>query len=458
MILQKLSNDHNENSFVFHNNQSNELQNRNNLKYMNHFQKKGNIAAVEPFNHTPIKYGQNHIDYPLLRKQNEMALQNTFLPDSDENKLARKTKLQHELEKKDYQPYTNSKDYTELHVGRYDMQHENMPYNSNFVPKNGSSFGFDGSKKPLPSQKNEMALQKKINDGYSKTEKNGLNEKSEASQQNTAGHLFYQMSKLTQFESDNENTTFNFSVAQNDQNEEKINMKAKVIHVIPSGNLVAPPRKPISSVAPTSFKNTLKTNSNNSSPKVHVVTPNITNISSSISLKSENEKSRPALPPKPSRGYSMDDTEYSKMDTIEHNGSNVATTSVSTSDPLPIKAKPLTIKKQPITEQPKLRSTANIGKSQVARKVDINQIPTSLDSKENSNKVIKSQMIECLDDEHDETDKCAHIANKEIERKDSEDHLRRKRIINNENMKIKLARRVSFDPLGKNHLYYSVHI
>lgn len=159
--------------------------------------------------------------------------------------------------------------------------------------------------------------------------------------------------------------------------------------------LVVPPRKPISSVAPT---NVIITSKILTTPRVHAVAPNITNTKSIMSIGIvEDDKLRPALPPKPSKGSSSDHETSPQSTSSTSSSSSTSVTSQSSSIPtktrlsyvvnstsmlsnlknaisiddhmtpaqhlnvdnLPIKAKPLTIRKQPLSEQPRLRSSTS---------------------------------------------------------------------------------------------------
>ena len=246
--------------------------------------------------------------------------------------------------------------------------------------------------------------------------------------------------------------------------EERPAIKPKAIHQIPSGNLVVPPRKPISSVAPTSI--TLAPKTISQAPKVHMVAPN-NNIQAPISSVSENDKSRPALPPKPIKNNNQQ--QAMSDDTGLNNNENN----------LPIKAKPLTIKKQPLSEQPKLRSlNSNLKTIQytASRRIEIPpsflfpEIATA-ELKDNSNdmngnSVNQTSIISKLVNgainlsnnqdngsitSTDETDKSITPSSTPVQdEKPSvvESIVRRKRNLIGDNVKAKLARRVSFDPLA----------
>lgn len=256
---------------------------------------------------------------------------------------------------------------------------------------------------------------------------------------------------------------------QNNSDPDRPAIKPKAIHQIPSGNLVVPPRKPISSVAPTSI--TLAPKTISQTPKVHMVAPN-NNIQAPISSVSESDKSRPALPPKPNKNNNQQQQQQpsSEIDA----GSN------SNENNLPIKAKPLTIKKQPMSEQPKLRLlNSNLKTIQYTASRRIEMPPAFLfpeiataELKDNSNNdmngnsVNQTSIISKLVNgainlnnnqdngsvtSNDETDKSITPSSTPVQdEKPSvvESIVRRKRNLIGDNVKAKLARRVSFDPLA----------
>ncbi|XP_050322821.1 apoptosis-stimulating of p53 protein 2 isoform X1 [Bactrocera neohumeralis] len=184
--------------------------------------------------------------------------------------------------------------------------------------------------------------------------------------------------------------------------------KPKPLQAHTASGLAIPPRKPISSVAPTSVTSSIP-KMVPISPKVNRVAPNVVaatstaTISAAAAAANAAYPDRPALPPKPSK---MSPTEHAS----EHNASAAsnaqATTTPATSmlkkpavhaasiataaaselqqatqglqtlninDNLPIKAKPLTIRKQPMCEQPRLKLSSNVPKPplQTARKMDM---------------------------------------------------------------------------------------
>ncbi|KAI9576645.1 apoptosis-stimulating of p53 protein 1 isoform X1 [Glossina fuscipes] len=266
-----------------------------------------------------------------------------------------------------------------------------------------------------------------------------------------------------------------------------------------SGSLAVPPRKPISSVAPTSVTSSIP-KMIPYSPKVNRVAPNVvssnvTSVASSASAPSlplliSSNSERPALPPKPTKMANHEvsheiSSKKSNLSSGTPTGENTATAlqSQNINDNLPIKAKPLTIRKQPLSEQPRLKSTtiftkpANI--QQVGRKAETgstsnflyndkrgnNNSETGIESANNDNSNNGQQQKQTLHSPNtlspqsqisaDETDRLENsTTNINEESKTSPDSLKRRLRTgsSSNNMasssKPKLTRRVSFDPLA----------
>uniref|UniRef100_A0A182QWF0 SH3 domain-containing protein n=1 Tax=Anopheles farauti TaxID=69004 RepID=A0A182QWF0_9DIPT len=200
----------------------------------------------------------------------------------------------------------------------------------------------------------------------------------------------------------------------NQENQQQIQSKHvyNFLQNIPLGNLVVPPRKPINSVAPTlatkptaNVGSSTMTTSNESGAKITSVTRKaalgadnssamVNEVDRTSNPTSPNNNSRPALPPKPSKppgaagtngatgsGNGNGTDEYGNeinanltvgMGNNENDSSSTASfdmpdlsvqgiinKQVTANDKLPIKAKPLTIRKHPFLEQPKLKNLSN---------------------------------------------------------------------------------------------------
>lgn len=294
----------------------------------------------------------------------------------------------------------------------------------------------------------------------------------------------------------------------------------------PIGTMAVPPRKPISSVAPTTVTTTSSaTTSSTMIPKivpkmVRMVAPN-----NSQTNGSADNSPRPALPPKPSSSVSSSSPQSSDTETLQKGsrGSSLVppaivqksksansiptivsvinkqsvekrsleammeenTPAISSSAPephLPIKAKPLTIKKQPLHEQPRLKASAGAAaaagsgiaisssmKPYLSRRIEM---PPSFLFPEIETAELKppSEEGKTRDSAKDETDKMAvSAASEEVssnsslhnksssissmssassEKNESKESVARRSRLSNGTQKVKLARRVSFDPLA----------
>lgn len=276
--------------------------------------------------------------------------------------------------------------------------------------------------------------------------------------------------------------------------------KLSMTHQIPSGNLVVPPRKPISSVAPTSITPTVK--STIPSPRVHAVAPNINSMPISSTLES-SDQSRPALPPKPNKN---NDSNSSNESSPSSNGSASSIASAGRSTALitsptvmasseklatndkytmemgqqinshiqahtidfPIKAKPLTIKKQPLSEQPRLRSLASGIKpiQYTSRRIEMPptllypendriksnaedmKMPSSLAKMEKKQSSPAGSSNSSLDENDKSPISSVSSDSEKTAVSQINEVVRRQRSSMSDNTKVKLTRRVSFDPLA----------
>lgn len=479
---------------------------------------RGNVAAVEPYNHTPQKSAsittsnQQHQqiiqDLAMLKlkssaQQQQHSPTSNMAAESDETKLARQKQYN---EQQQILPQQQTQGLLTKNTSSNDVHHvkdstitdignekqtsaqcsdlngkkndQTMPYNK-FVANNSLNVG------------NSSLLSHKIissvlsaNNGSSAGKSNECDsEKADSTTSNGT-----QIASSTPLNAINKSVAEPLSAFTGTENEEKPAIKPKALHQIPSGNLVVPPRKPISSVAPTSIKSVSQ------APKVHMVAPNVNLQASSV----ENDKSRPALPPKPNKNGNANSSSNnnnnnninstSNQQVMSNESENVGANNENNNN-LPIKAKPLTIKKQPLSEQPKLRSlTSNLKTIQYSASRRIEMPPSFLfpeiattELRDNSNNgdvngnsmnqtSIISKLVNGtinLSNNHfnhhnnssqdsgsitstDETDKSITPISTPIqaEEKHVDSIVKRKRNIIGDNAKAKLARRVSFDPLA----------
>lgn len=467
---------------------------------------RGNVAAVEPYNHTPQKStsmsSSNHQqiiqDLAMLKlKSQHHSPTGIMSAESDESKLARQKQHEFQLQQQSQGLSVKNGGNDAQHQVKDNMDSNNekqatkattVPHPKSSPSTSVSSTDTNGKKSEPKSQTlpykqfvannslnvgNSSLLSHKIissvlsananNSNASMMRANECDSEKAAELSDTSTH---NGKNSTHIVSSMPLNAMNKSLAEPLQNssEDRPAIKPKAIHQIPSGNLVVPPRKPISSVAPTSI--TLAPKTISQTPKVNMVAPN-NNIQAPISSVSESDKSRPALPPKPNKNNGQQQM-FNDGDAANNNDHN-----------LPIKAKPLTIKKQPLSEQPKLRSlNTNLKTIQYTASRRIEMPPAFLfpeiataelkDSNDlNGNNVNQTSIISKLVNgainltnnqdngsitSTDETDKSITPSSTPIqEEKPSsvvESIVRRKRNLIGDNVKAKLARRVSFDPLA----------
>uniref|UniRef100_A0A1Q3G429 Putative apoptosis-stimulating of p53 protein 2 n=1 Tax=Culex tarsalis TaxID=7177 RepID=A0A1Q3G429_CULTA len=239
----------------------------------------------------------------------------------------------------------------------------------------------------------------------------------------------------------------------------------------------------------SSNKSVLSANSNEK--MIHMVVPQsiITDISTHME---STEKIKPALPPKPSKpnvvlseaDISSETSLDKKASQTEHLSQNMAYFSkasgsgVAISDSLPIKARPLTIKKSPYSEHPRLKhchngTQKNQSTASSHRTIEMPQTYGSSDKEKSEDNSATEMSQLCFQTESDKNGEPGNFANRSflnsrsfdetedtdvnIERAEGskstwiEETSRRKRSFISSvssNGHIKFARRVSFDPLA----------
>lgn len=510
---------------------------------------RGNIAAVEPYNHSPQKSAitatnnnqttttttsltsvsstssptssmktsktasqliQDLTNIKLKQKQQNMNVNHVALyPESDENKLARQKQIlqqQHHqmLQQQQQQQQQNQQNQHKIQQLEQPLQ-QNKQQQSQLSQIDNEFISEFGAKKTDPKYQtlpyntkfsNNNTLSKNSKTNECDSEKAGElspNDTNKSQQQQTSSKTVHSI-PLNSINKSIATIIKSQQTVEQDNQEKKPMIKPKGSksnqnYQIPSGNLVVPPRKPMSSVAPTSIASLTP----KLSAKIHVVTPNIsTSIQSqqqhqppsSCSTSLDLDKLRPALPPKPHKTLDHDlptivstvnKPQISEPDQISvaSSTSSSSSSSVSSSpigplsqipqftDNLPIKARPLTIKKQPLHEQPRLKSmTSGIKPIQyTSRRIEMPpaflfpEIGTA-DLKDGSSgvggeqSVLTSTNATNIDNNStiDETDKSSVTGGDE--NIVVEDVVRRTRSSLSDNRKEKLSRRVSFDPLA----------
>lgn len=375
---------------------------------------RGNVAAVEPYIHTPQKSQQIK---PQANKH-AAATANT----NQQNQLI--------------QDFTNLKLNTNL----------GYVSGSNHISVNHLTYG--------ESDESKLARQKLIVKSVLKThsptsKENDDSETKQSHKQEPPKTLLCYSSKIPK-------ATSILKPEEKKEEEEKPILKQKGNIQIPSGNLVVPPRKPISSVAPTSVTSSI--------PKIVAQSPKVNKVAPNVVTYSETDKVRPALPPKPSKTSPNTHDLHSAIPTVvsvinkapiqepEPSSSPSSTTSPPITDNLPIKAKPLTIRKQPLCEQPRRKSTSTapslLKPSLVpynARRIEIP--PPYQSSGESKTELITTSKSSPepsplnTSNSTDETDKSTNSS--VISEEPSIEEVKK-----SSKGKAKLARRVSFDPLA----------
>lgn len=433
---------------------------------------RGNIAAVEPYMHTPQKTAlkstqhshqikktlQQQLFQDLTNLKPNMQLTNTninvnhiTLADSDENKLARQ-KLHIKQNSKDLDSETGS----DISSKKNDQKFQTLPYLTKYgLSKSASSGAIPYNMTSVhQKQKSNESDSDKTSESDGSTKLNGQSHQQLTVHSTPLGTINRSLAVPVATLTTNSVQYCN----GNQENEiDRPAIKPKAKHQIPSGNLVVPPRKPISSVAPTTV--TLSAKSVAQNPKVHMVAPNINTSPIVSAVVNDNDQHRPALPPKPSKQAESESNGVSSVPTVvsvinkppvtEPIHENQSTTSVThpPADNLPIKARPLTIKKQPLSEQPKLRTmTSGIKPVQyTSRRIEMPPafLFPEIEKGSLKDKSSQSSSSSTVDD----TDKST-TSSTNGEESQKHDVVRRTRSSLSENGKVKLARRVSFDPLA----------
>ncbi|XP_043947649.1 apoptosis-stimulating of p53 protein 1 isoform X1 [Drosophila biarmipes] len=232
------------------------------------------------------------------------------------------------------------------------------------------------------------------------------------------------------------------------------------------GNLAVPPRKPISSVAPTS----VGSSSGSSIPKMITYSPKVNRVAPNVVMTDP----RPALPPKPSKMSPTEQpspVEASSSGSVGSGGGSAPAAKTQTgqtgqtatfglqslniNDNLPIKAKPLTIRKQPLFEQPRLKSSQSSSNGQQKPPVLLqNQRKSETPVRQltdNQQDTSSPQPSPSSESSADETDRMvAPLASQQEASATTSTTTTTTSNIKERtgNGKPKLARRVSFDPLA----------
>lgn len=413
-----------------------------------------NPQKVPTVQHQPLKStGQQQIIHDLTSlklnsQQQSNAITHSTFSECDENKPTR----QH-VKQTSRDLDSESSEFTTKPSMDMKQQQQNLPYNPKTALTKTSNIG-------VISTYNNQTTRPTESDSEKAAESDSSSKSSSHPQPATV--------HSTPLSTINKSLAIPVSTTKGTSDERPV-VRPKAKHQIPSGNLVVPPRKPISSVAPTTIKIAPKIVAH--SPKVHMVAPNVASNSNQITT-SDLDKLRPALPPKPAKSPESDTSSNGNTSSlptvvsvinkppisepaqqIENQSPNAC---LPNTDNLPIKAKPLTIKKQPLSEQPRLRSLHTTTKpvQYTSRRIEM---PPSFLFPEIEKANLKDASVQhspagssCVD----ETDKStASSTNGDeittITSNNTTDIVRRTRSSLSESSgKTKLSRRVSFDPLA----------
>lgn len=478
---------------------------------------KGNVAAVEPFIHTPQKttstvtntakqslkhqhtqqFIQDFVNLKMHSHQsnetddNNRNLNHIHAAESDETKLVRQRIIHMKQQSQDM----DDSDITDFATIKYSIDPKNQTIQSQNhalmvgTIKNGSGV-IQVSSAALPDQQ-KMSESNDSDSTKAENETSTMSSrKQQPNRQRENSTVVKPMKKSNS--SDIKNSSLDADIHQKS--------KSYVKQQMPWSNLVVPPRKPISCVAPTNI--TQSTN-----PRVLAVAPNINK--GPTNLTNQNDKQIPALPPKPNKHTEKDTsspqsnvsttsstfksnsksiadkdqprasmigrvpTLFSVINKVASNETSVDrqpafqhSTNQLNVDNLPIKAKPLTIRKQPMSEQPRLRSMpSNLKNVQYgSRRIEmppaflfpeIEEAPLKSEDGKSSSTLDARQLSpgDKSNSSTDDTDKSTNSSVSGDEKISNailmhNDIMRRPRSSLSDNNKVKLTRRVSFDPLA----------
>lgn len=472
---------------------------------------KANVAAVEPFIHTPQKttstvtsgakqsqqfiqdfvHLKMHLHQSNENDDNNRNLNHNHAAESDETKLARQRIIH---TKQLSQDMDFIMDITDFASTKYpsDPRSQTM-HSESLALKSGSIVNCSGSIEVSSAVLVNQRKNPESNDSDStkaKIEISSINSKKQPHRHKEHSTLLKTTNKFSSAD-----TAHSSSDTDGHQNS-KICAKQQ----IPWSNLVVPPRKPTSCVAPTNI-------TQSANPRVLAVAPNInkglTNLANGI------DKQIPALPPKPNRNTEINISSLQSNDSVPLTGTaavknnnkpipdkdrqripsiglmptllsvmNKVPPSESTVDRqpafqhsthqlnvdnLPIKAKTLTIRKQPMSEQPRLRSLPSNMKNLQYGSRRIEMPPAFLfpeieeiTSKSDDGKFLLTTDVKQLsprERRNSSSDESTDSSDSGDEKNSnsiltSSDVKRRPRSSLSDNNKVKLTRRVSFDPLA----------
>ncbi|CAH0561348.1 unnamed protein product [Brassicogethes aeneus] len=449
---------------------------------------RGNIAAVEPYNHVPVSnhqirvntngQEQNSAYHPVYHQLNHIK-KDQDSPNSNKDPVDISNKLSNLYVSQKSDEADLLKEFT---VSKSDPKYQTLPYNTKFTVN-----------LLAPNRTN-------------KAEANANSGEKENENVPTANHVNGNLNMQTVHSAPlnvvNKNIAtplgqHNLLSRKNSEpiNGEDVGGKQKENYPVTSGNAFITYQKPISSVAPTSIhhSNLLSNIYQTSSIKVQPVEPQtlipskqppaLPNHSPQLALSppqssstplstpevSQDKTPKPALPPKPAIKPPPRQTQTQTFETAETvQPPPLPTTEppdeASKTSPQPplkspikftpaqssemiIKAKPLTIKKQPLSEQPRLRTSNNFNKTNglLNRRSELPQIHFNAEINQCNQE--KSAENDASKDAKDETDRSS-VEESEVKVPIDGVVRRCKKGNLKQTGKSNLSRRVSFDPLA----------
>ncbi|KAH8290987.1 hypothetical protein KR054_007659 [Drosophila jambulina] len=391
---------------------------------------RGNVAAVEPFIHTPQKStitstasylsgGMKHAAATANTNQQNQLIQDlthvkksgffagsvpvsvpvpvaSSSSESDESKLAKKSKSEAELRKQAQTEAMDSTTHIYAEVGPKKRDREaaaaaaaaaaaqaaaeaaattaaaaaaatatSPPASASKIPKSISSSSSSSS--------SASALISKLNQQQQQQQQAAAKDSSHQDQQQKKNEISVTSETLSERNTQQQLTVHSMPLGAVSKSVAMAvsNAASKPLQVQVS-NLAVPPRKPISSVAPNSVSS-----GGSSIPKMITYSPKVNRVAPNVVMTDP----RPALPPKPSKMSPTEQPSPVEATATASTAAGTGTTGAASSssgagktqaatfglqslninDNLPIKAKPLTIRKQPLFEQPRLKATSNGG-------------------------------------------------------------------------------------------------
>ncbi|XP_072391939.1 apoptosis-stimulating of p53 protein 2 isoform X1 [Diabrotica undecimpunctata] len=465
---------------------------------------RGNIAAVEPYNHIPVQPQPPH-QINNINTHPDIKLQSTYDPyqpvyytkkDQDSPKSNFESQDVGSKIPNLYPPKTDENELLkDFPASKTDPKYQTLPYNTKFTVN------------LIMNNANKPNKEENLNNNEEQIDATNENVIMHTGHMTVHSAPLYMVNRniataLNQHDLLKTNSENNKDIVVNGSEDHR--EREREIAPSSSSTLTPAYQKPISSVAPTSvhhtslLSNVYQTNSIKVQP-VEPQTISISNTSTSSSTYNHTSTSnnlvqsspslvlsppqssstplsntpeiaskvpKPALPPKPAikppprqtQGLNEDNTIVvpppvvpfseafedkllsKKLESLITKPISISTSTTISKSEMIIKAKPLTIKKQPFSEQPKLRSQISMQNGLSSRRIE--SLPLI-------NNFSELNLDKPHVEEKDETDKSSVSDEADHEEKGYDNVLRRCKKGNlKQTGKPNLSRRVSFDPLA----------